>query len=86
MPYKDKTKAREYSRVYRQLKRVVQPDVQPDVQPTETLGPDEGGLYQVVWKCRICGKLTFHPSADRHMPIEVRAGTVCLKCFRERVD
>ena len=39
-------------------------------------------LTNVAWKCRGCGKVTYHPSADRNAKIEMRLGTLCWKCLR----
>ncbi|MBA7672484.1 hypothetical protein ES703_80661 [subsurface metagenome] len=44
------------------------------------------GLHNVAWKCRECGEVTYHPSADRKAKIEIRTGTLCLKCMREWRD
>ncbi|MBA7476954.1 hypothetical protein ES705_03345 [subsurface metagenome] len=42
-------------------------------------------LTNVAWKCKGCGKVTYHPSAKRDDPnIEIREATLCLKCLRER--
>ena len=41
-------------------------------------------LTNVAWKCRRCGAVTYHPSADRKAKIEVRAGTLCLKCLKKQ--
>ena len=40
-------------------------------------------LHQVAWKCKKCGTVTYHPSADRKAKIEIRTGTLCLKCMKE---
>ena len=39
-------------------------------------------LTNVAWKCKKCGEITYHPDADRKGKIEIRTGTLCLKCFR----
>ena len=39
-------------------------------------------LTNVAWKCRKCGKVTYHPAADSKAKIEIRTGTVCWKCLR----
>ncbi len=40
-------------------------------------------LTNVAWKCRECGAITYHPSANKDRgKIEIRTGTVCLKCMR----
>lgn len=41
-------------------------------------------LTNVAWKCRECGEVTYHPSADRKARIEIRTGTLCLKCLKEQ--
>lgn len=40
-------------------------------------------LTNVAWKCKSCGKLTYHPDADRKAKIEIRTGRLCLRCLRE---
>jgi acetyl-CoA carboxylase beta subunit len=40
-------------------------------------------LTNVAWKCRTCGKVIYHPDADRNAKIEIRTGNLCLKCMRE---
>lgn len=40
-------------------------------------------LTNVAWKCMSCGEITYHPDADRKGKIEIRTGTLCLKCLRE---
>ncbi len=42
-------------------------------------------LTNVAWKCKKCGELTYHPDADRKAKIEIRTGTKCLRCLRERI-
>jgi len=37
----------------------------------------------VAWKCKECGEVTYHPDADMKAKIEIRTGTVCLKCLKE---
>lgn len=39
-------------------------------------------LTNVAFKCEKCGKLAYHPSADRKAKIEIIRGTICLKCLR----
>ena len=39
-------------------------------------------LTNVAWKCEGCGKVIYHPSADKKAKIEIRTGTLCLKCMR----
>lgn len=41
----------------------------------------ENNLTNVAWKCK-CGKVTYHPNADKKAKIEIRTGTLCLKCMR----
>lgn len=41
-------------------------------------------LTNVAWKCKNCGEVTYHPSADRTEKIEIRMGTLCRKCLRKR--
>ena len=38
----------------------------------------------VAWKCKECGEVTYHPDADMKAKIEIRKGTTCLKCLKER--
>ncbi|MBA7576097.1 hypothetical protein ES708_17934 [subsurface metagenome] len=40
-------------------------------------------LTNVAWKCRECGEITYHPSADTNAKIEIRTGTLCFKCLRD---
>jgi len=40
-------------------------------------------LNNVAWKCRECGEVTYHPSAGRKAKLEIRKGTLCLKCLRK---
>jgi len=40
-------------------------------------------LTNVAWKCKSCGEIVYHPSADRRAKIEIRMGTACLKCLKE---
>ncbi len=40
-------------------------------------------LTNVAWKCRTCGKVTYHPDADRNAKLEIRTGTQCLKCQKK---
>ena len=40
-------------------------------------------LTNVAWKCRECGEVTYHPSADRKAKIEIRETTLCSKCLRK---
>lgn len=41
-----------------------------------------GDLRNVAWKCRKCGDITYHPGADKNAKIEIRLGTLCLKCVK----
>ena len=85
MAYRDKNKERQATRDRVRRYRGKQSDVTPslkDVTPLETLGPDEGGLHQVAWKCESCGKVIYHPSFDRSRPVEIRMRAQCLKCLR----
>ena len=41
-------------------------------------------LNNVAWKCDKCGEMTYHPSADMKAKIEIRTGTLCLKCLKEQ--
>ena len=48
------------------------------------IGVMNKNLTNVAWKCKKCGEVTYHPDADRKAKIEIRTGTTCLRCFRER--
>jgi len=43
-------------------------------------------LTNVAWKCKSCGEVTYHPSADRNAKILIRERTLCLKCLSEGKD
>lgn len=40
-------------------------------------------MNNIAWKCKECGKVTYHPSAKKDGPeLEIRTTTLCLKCMK----